>query len=359
MWKSYKKKLRNFVIVVMCLCLFPATGWTAPVADIKANGSDGPVSVTTSDTLSIKVSLNAGGNTNVADWWVLAKCPDSEWYYYNLSTEVFQSGMSGTYQGALFDLASYQVLNQVINYTTATAGAGAYTFYFGVDMTPDGAITMGNIYYDSVVVNVSADATSTVTDIEGNVYNTVTIGTKTWMTENLKVTKYRNGDAIPTTTPATKDASGETAPKYQWAYNGDESNVSVYGRLYTWHAATDSRGLCPTGWHLPTDAEWTTLTDYLGGESVAGGEIKESGTTHWYSPNTGADNSSEFTALPGGVRNYFGPFTNFGYYGYWWSATEYAAGNAFNRYLFYNSGYAARGYSAGDFNGFSVRCVRD
>ena len=105
----------------------------------------------------------------------------------------------------------------------------------------------------------------TVTDIDGNVYQTVTIGTQVWMKENLKVTKYCNGDVIGTTTPASLDISGEDTPKYQWAPNGDESNVAVYGRLYTWHAVTDSRNVCPTGWHLPDDAEWATLTTFLGG----------------------------------------------------------------------------------------------
>src|SRR5688500_14669040 len=119
---------------------------------------------------------------------------------------------------------------------------------------------------------------ATVTDIEGNVYHTVTIGTQVWMAENLKTTKYRNGDLIGTTIPATLDISSESAPKYQWAYNGEESIVATYGRLYTWYAVTDSRNVCPTGWHVPSDAEWTTLTTYLGGESVAGDKLKENGT---------------------------------------------------------------------------------
>jgi len=196
---------------------------------------------------------------------------------------------------------------------------------------------------------------TTVTDIDGNVYNTVTIGTQVWMKENLKVTKYRNGTAIGTT---TGDISGETSPKYQWAYDGNESNVSTYGRLYTWYAATDSRGLCPTGWHVPTDSEWTTLTDYLGGGSVAGGKMKEAGTTHWSSPNTSADNSSGFTALPGGSRNYGGTFYSIGFGGSWWSATEYDTANAWDRFLYYYGSYANRNYFGKNY-GFSVRCVRD
>lgn len=205
-----------------------------------------------------------------------------------------------------------------------------------------------------------ADTAITVTDIDGNVYNTVTIGTQVWMQENLKVTRYRNGDAIATTAPATLDLSlsSETSPKYQWAYDGNESNVATYGRLYTWYAVTDSRAVCPTGWHVPTDDEWTTLTGYLGGESVAGGKMKEIGTSHWDSPNTGADNSSGWTALPGGYRTSSGSFFNIGNTGYWWSATENSASNAWFRYLQGTNGIAFRSNYFKE-AGYSVRCVRD
>ena len=223
-------------------------------------------------------------------------------------------------------------------------------------------ITAVNSYGESSessqVSGTPQPSTTTVTDIDGNVYNTVTIGTQTWMKENLKVTKYRNGDTIGTTAPTTKDISGETSPKYQWAYNGDESNVSTYGRLYTWYAATDSRGLCPTGWHLPTDAEWTTLITYLGGDSVAGGKMKEAGTTHWNSPNTSADNSSGFTALPGGYRYDGGTFHNIGYHGKWWSATEYDVAYVWDCSLFSDYGFASSCCGSKDYS-FSVRCVGD
>lgn len=102
-----------------------------------------------------------------------------------------------------------------------------------------------------------------VKDIDGNAYRTITIGTQVWMAENLKTTRYRNGDLIETTTPATLDIEGERTPEYQWAYDGNESNVATYGRLYTWYVATDSRNVCPTGWHVPSDDEWIVLTDYL------------------------------------------------------------------------------------------------
>jgi len=197
----------------------------------------------------------------------------------------------------------------------------------------------------------------TVKDIDGNVYKTVTIGKQVWMKENLKTTKYRNGDLIGTTTPATFHIVEESTPKYQWASDGNESNVATYGRLYTWYAVTDKRKLCPTGWHVPTDTEWTTLTTYLGGESVAGGKLKETGTAHWKSPNSGATNESGFTALPSGSRYLNGTFPVIGYSGYWWSSAL-SSGSAYYWSVEYNNSSVHRDYDP-KHDGFSVRCLRD
>jgi uncharacterized protein (TIGR02145 family) len=198
-----------------------------------------------------------------------------------------------------------------------------------------------------------------VSDIDGNVYKTAAIGTQVWMAENLKTTKYRNGDNIGTTTPATLSIYGETTPKYQWAYDGNESNVATNGRLYTWYAITDSRNVCPTGWHVPTNAEWSTLTTYLGGESIAGGKLKETGTSHWTTPNTGATNESGFTALPSGYRGSFGTYMDVRYYGYWWSSSEHFSTSAYGRFLYYISRDVS-GYNYFEKHfGFSVRCLRD
>jgi uncharacterized protein (TIGR02145 family) len=197
-----------------------------------------------------------------------------------------------------------------------------------------------------------------IRDVDGNTYKTVKIGTQWWMAENLKTTKYLNGDLIGTTTPATLDIFGESTPKYQWSYDGDESNVATYGRLYTWFAITDSRNVCPRGWHVPTDEEWTTLTDYLGGESVAGGKLKETGSTHWL--NATGTNESGFTALPGGIRNSFGYFYIIGAQGYWWSATEYDVYPfcAWYRYLNLYTNNVLR-YGDSEKVGYSVRCLKD
>ena len=199
---------------------------------------------------------------------------------------------------------------------------------------------------------------TTATDKDGNVYKTVTIGTQVWMAENLKTTKYSNGNLIGTTIPATLDVHLESSPKYQWVYDGNESNVSTYGRLYTWYAVTDSRNVCPTGWHLPNNAEWTTLTTYLGGESVAGGKLKETGTTHWLSPNTGATNESGYSALPGGGRDGYGGFFDIGRNGGMWSSDDFNINSGWYLYL-YNDGNNVNRPSDSKSNGYSVRCLKD
>ncbi len=211
-------------------------------------------------------------------------------------------------------------------------------------------------------------AQGTVTDVDGNVYKTVIIGTQVWMAENLKVTRFRNGDPIPTTNPATRDISGERNPVYQWIFENRPEDLAVYGRLYTWYAVMDIRGIAPEGWHVPSDEEWKTLAEYLGGDGAAGGKMKEAGAGYWKGPNTGATNASGFTGLPGGSRPENGAFDGGGtyagdkhHYGAWWSSTARNALTALHRYLGYNDGkLAVFGESwSGTRWGFSVRCVRD
>ena len=136
------------------------------------------------------------------------------------------------------------------------------------------------------------------------------------------------------------------------------TNGTKYGHLYNWYAVADTRKIAPIGWHVPTDAEWTTLTTYLGGESVAGGKLKEAGTLNWASPNTDANNSTGFSALPGGWLIYNDRFSNVGNYGYWWSSSEYVATHAVIRGVIYNYSLVDRGYTT-KVGGLSVRCIRD
>jgi uncharacterized protein (TIGR02145 family) len=201
-----------------------------------------------------------------------------------------------------------------------------------------------------------ANGTATVTDIDGNNYPVVKIGDQIWMAEDLRVTTYPNGTPIPHVTDNTAWANladDNTSDAYCF-YNND--NTTDYGALYTYAAAI---GVCPDGWHLPTDTEWTELTDYLGGTSVAGGKMKETGTSHWNSPNTGATNESGFSAIPGGIRSGFdGTFSQLGNYSYWWSATVFSFMHAWERFLKYENAEAFRGNDNKSF-GFYVRCVRD
>jgi uncharacterized protein (TIGR02145 family) len=215
--------------------------------------------------------------------------------------------------------------------------------------------------------NCCPDCPPTVTDYDGNVYQTVLIGDQCWMMENLKVTHYRNGDPIP---HVTDDGTwgGLTSGAY-CNYNNDEGNVATYGRLYNWYAVDDSRNIAPAGWHVPTDEEWKQLEMYLGMSQAQadaedwrgtdeGGKLKEAGTTHWYPPNEGATNESGFTALPGGDRSNNGGFYSMGYLAFFWSSTEYSSFSAWSRYLYYYYSQVYR-YSSDKQDGFSVRCVRD
>ena len=187
--------------------------------------------------------------------------------------------------------------------------------------------------------------------------NSVTIGTQKWIIVNLDIETYRNGDIIPQVTDPTVWAALTTGA---WCYYIDDpANGAKYGKLYNGYAVNDSRGLAPQGWHIPTDAEWTTLSNFLGGDDLAGGKLKEAGTNKsWISPNTNATNESGFSALPGGVRSTSGTFGNVGGYGYWWSATQSNSEAAFFRSLVYVNGKLTGGNGINR-HGFSVRCLRD
>ena len=196
---------------------------------------------------------------------------------------------------------------------------------------------------------------------------TVAICNQVWMTKNLDVSTYRNGDAIPQVTDPTAWANLTTGA---WCYyNNDAANGLIYGKLYNWYAVNDVRGLAPTGYHVPSDAEWNKLVKCIDpsadttcqgcAQSVtAGGAMKETGTSHWLSPNTGATNSSGFAGLPGGGRYYNGRFDFIGGLGDWWSSTETSTTYALDRLLYYNNTDVLNYGNVKPF-GFSVRCLRD
>ena len=208
------------------------------------------------------------------------------------------------------------------------------------------------------LVYLFSSKAQTVKDIDGNVYKTVTIGEQVWMKENLKTTKYNNGTEIPLVTDANV-WKALTTPAYCWYANDEATNKNVYGALYNWYTANTGI-LCPTGWHLPWDGQWALLTYNLGGESIAGRKLKETGTTHW-EINTGATNESGFSALHGGYRDYEYDFTRFHFYGsccFWWSSTEHSISDAYSQNLYFNSDFIKRDIYNKK-NGFSIRCVKD
>lgn len=195
-----------------------------------------------------------------------------------------------------------------------------------------------------------------VTDIDGNVYQTVLIGTQTWMAENLKVTHYRNGDTIL-----------NVAERIEWKdlnygafcfYGNDSIYDEIYGLLYNWFAVDDNRNIAPEGWHVPSDTEWQILIDYLGGDAVAGGKMKDSGTRHWISPNEKATNEYGFTALPGGYRTENADYFDVFYCCHFWSSTDSSGALAWNRYLNTFCGIVYR-LQLDKKRGFSIRCVKD
>jgi uncharacterized protein (TIGR02145 family) len=185
----------------------------------------------------------------------------------------------------------------------------------------------------------------------------IQIGNQIWMCKNLDVDNYRNGDPIPEVKDSKEWANLKTGA---WCfYNNDTTLGKIYGKLYNWYAVNDQRGLSPDGWHVPSDSEWTTLSNYLGGKSIAGGKLKETGTSHWLSPNIGATNETSFSAIPGGwCYSDDGTFHYINRSGYWWSSSECNATFGWCWYMYYNYKDISRG-SDEKSSGFSVRCIKD
>jgi uncharacterized protein (TIGR02145 family) len=220
-------------------------------------------------------------------------------------------------------------------------------------------------YLDIQVAQLQAQITALQNSNVASLPN-VTIGAQIWSSTNLDVTTYRDGTPIPQVTDPTQWTNLTTGA---WCYyNNDPANGAIYGKLYNWYAVagihdndpnTPNKILAPQGWHVPNSSEWSTLINYLGGLSVAGGKMKETGTTHWFSPNTGATNVSGFTALPNGIREFNnGDFYLIGDYGHCWSRDENNSDSSFaiwNKYDVQNSNLG----TTEKVNGIAVRCVRD
>jgi uncharacterized protein (TIGR02145 family) len=259
---------------------------------------------------------------------------------------------------------------------TVTSNPGTFTMTGTTSPITVTGLTNGTAYTFTVVASntngiglpssasnlVIPHTLTTIYDRDGNLYNLVTINGQVWTASNLKTTKFSNGDPIPTTASPTTDISGETAPIYQWL-DMDPLLLDIsatYGRVYTWYAASDSRNVCPTGFHVPLSSELDALTTYLGGSSLAGGPLKEIGTTHWTTPNTGATDLYGFTALPGGQRISVGSFASTYTYGFFWSfsvdeynnALSWGEGLVNTDATFGKNGYNPKG-------GVSIRCLKN
>lgn len=258
---------------------------------------------------------------------------------------------------------------------TSDAETGNHTI--GATVKDDGGASATD---EIVVLMIEARIAGPVTDVDGNVYKTVKIGTQWWMAENLKAIHYADGTAIPLVESDSAWNTLSVSDKaYCWSYNR-ERHCDIYGGLYTWAAAMNGttsshsdpsgvQGVCPDGWHLPSDEEWKELEMSLGMSRTTadkrgwrgtneGGKLKETYQMHWLSPNTGATNESGFTALPGGNRDQDGFFVSIKNEGHWWSSSEYDTGLAWSRCLYSSREDVARYYNHED-GGFSVRCVWD
>ena len=258
--------------------------------------------------------------------------------------------------------------------STMTDLTPATTYYFRAY-----AISSEGTGYGDELMFETLEGDSQVVDIDGNVYGTVTIGNQEWLAVNLRVTRYNNGDAIPTGLSDT-EWSNTTSGAYA-IYNNDNDMLEAYGKLYNWFAVDDARGLCPEGWSVPSDDDWTQLVDYVASQgfpndnetngsanalkscrqadSPLGGDCDTSEHPRWNSHNThyGFDEFG-FSALPGGARLTSGYYFNFGYDGFWWSSSEYSSLHAWRWYIGSHFGNVSRGYTNKK-NGFSVRCFRD
>jgi len=209
-------------------------------------------------------------------------------------------------------------------------------------------------------LTLSRPHAQTVKDVEGNIYPVVTIGTQVWMAENLRTTKFNDGTPIPLIKGESDWAvlHGQlNKPAFSW-YNDDAKiDKGVYGGLYNWWAVKSNK-LCPKDWHVPKDDEWAVLTNFLGGDTIAGGKLKATGNAHWLDPNTGATNETKFNALPGGYHSFLGPYLYKGAVSYFWTSTEYDLHNSYFRLLYSDYTNVLRNFLYNT-SGFCVRCVQD
>jgi uncharacterized protein (TIGR02145 family) len=280
------------------------------------------------------------------------------------------------------DIKAGTPLSEVqLNATADVAGNFIYTPEVGtfldegnkqvltVEFTPLESTSFNNVS-STVSINVIYNGTSdalfnsdltygTMTDIDGNSYQTITIGDRIWMAENLRTTKYRNGETIPNVTINSEWVALSSDAYSSYENQEDIDAIATHGLLYNWFAVSDNRNIAPEGWHVATKSEWEAMINNLGGSGIAGGKIKEAGNNHWNSPNSGATNNSGLTALPSGRREYTdGSFINSGFNGFWWTSSAYNPDYSW----YFQLNYDTENIIAANFHkqyGFSIRCVKD
>lgn len=300
--------------------------------------------ITSRTAISGGIITDDGGGEIIARGITWSTTPD--WYPYEDDDKIYRNGpgsgsfvsyLSNLIPGTTYYVKAYSVTSNGI------AFGSALSFTTEVE-DPDPGSPYG-----------------TVSDVDGNNYNTVKIGEQIWMAENLKTTKYNDGALIPN--PIGSWSQFESSGAYCWYDDDEDTNKNTYGALYNWPAVNTGK-LCPAGWHVPSMEEWMLLASYLGGTDLAGGKLKESGTAHWESPNTGATNITGFTALPGGMIDGSGGFGEYyggiGFAGLWWSS----APPSDNILRCINLNHFNDEFSLAEFltygtPGISVRCLMD
>ncbi len=266
---------------------------------------------------------------------------DSEFSATAKGTVISDGGASVTERGICWSTNQMPTIND--EFTIEGSGIGDFTNTLT-------ELVQGTTYYarayatnrkGTVYGETFSFVAGTITDVEGNIYNMVTIGTQIWMKESLIATKYNDGTSIPLVTVNSAWVNIET-PAYCWYDNDASTNKDGYGALYNWYAVNNEK-ICPTGWHVPNDSEWTTLIDFLGGVDIAGGKLKESGFLHWLNPNFGATNEVGFTAVASGLRDHNGDFVSLKTYGNYWSSSIAGSHTLWTQFLFYQHATISKG----------------
>jgi uncharacterized protein (TIGR02145 family) len=330
------------ILIPVCIFLVFFTG-------CSKNGEDPPV---------IEPTVPVLNTTNIADI--------SQTSAKSVSTVTSDGGAPVTSRGVCWNTTNPPEIKDP--HTTDGTGTGTFESQL-TELTPNtmyyarayATNSKGTAYGSTASFRTLKTVVDSVADFDGNIYHVVPIGRQKWLRENLRVTHYRNGESIPNV-PSETQWKILTTGAY-CVYDNQAANVTAYGYLYNWHALGDTRGLCPTGWHVPSDSEWTELGDSLGGNLVAGGRLKSTGTIEggtglWYAPNTDGSNSSGFTGLPAGYRINYGTYYSMGNVGYFWTSSAYSTDKAWLYILDANNGELNINF---DFktNGFSVRCCKD